>query len=123
MDLDPLAGLDDPNKPLISKLLAVPSLRAKYLGYVREIAEKWLDWNRLGPLAQQYQAVIAADVNRDTRKLNSTASFTEGVAAAKIEGAGRMGIGAAPGMSLKTFAEKRREYLLNHAEVRKVAMR
>jgi hypothetical protein len=122
VDLDPLAGSEDTNKPLISRLLAVPSLRAKYLGYVRDIAEKWLDWNRLGPLALQYQAVIAEDVKRDTRKLNSTASFTEGVLAAKIEGGGRMGVGAAPNMSLKTFAEKRREYLLKHAEVRKAVL-
>lgn len=121
VDLDPLAGSDDANKPLISKLLAVPALRAKYLGYVRDIAEKWLDWNKLGPLAQQYQAVIAEDVKRDTRKLNTTASFTEGVTAAKVEAGGRMGVGAAPNMSLKTFAEKRREYLLNHAEVKKAA--
>jgi hypothetical protein len=121
VDLDPLAGSDDANKPLISKLLAVPALRAKYLGYVRDIAEKWLDWNKLGPLAQRYQAVIAEDVKRDTRKLNTTASFTEGVTAAKVEAGGRMGVGAAPNMSLKTFAEKRREYLLNHAEVKKAA--
>jgi hypothetical protein len=123
VDLDPLAGMDDPDKPLISRLLAVPALRARYLAYVRDIAETWLDWNRLGPLAQQYQAVIAADVKRDTRKLDSTASFTEGVAAAAIESPGRMGVGAAPAMSLKTFAEKRRAYLLDHPEVRKVALR
>ena len=42
IELDPLFGADDSNKPLISKLLAVPKLRARYLGYVRDIAEKWL---------------------------------------------------------------------------------
>ncbi len=121
VDLDPFAGSDDDNKPLISKLLAVPSLRAKYLGYVRDIAEKWLDWNRLGPVARQYQAVIAEDVKRDTRKLNTVAQFNEGLAAEKVEGGGRMGVGAGPGMSLKTFADKRRAYLLNYAEVKQAA--
>src|SRR5207249_12155300 len=39
VELDPLVGLDDARKPLRSKLLAVPALRAKYLEYVRTIAE------------------------------------------------------------------------------------
>ena len=43
VELDPLLAANDVNKPLISKLLAVPALRARYLGYVRDIAEKWLD--------------------------------------------------------------------------------
>jgi spore coat protein CotH len=93
-DLDPLVGLDDPTKPLRSKLLAVPALRAKYLGYVKAIATKWLDWNTLGPLVQKYQAVIAADVKADTRKLDTFEAFQSGVA------------------SLKTFAERRRALLL-----------
>jgi hypothetical protein len=47
--LDPLVGIDDTSKPLRSKLLAVPALRARYLSYVREIAERWLDWQTLEP--------------------------------------------------------------------------
>ena len=48
--LDPLIGLDDEPKPLRSKLLAVPALRAQYLAYCKQIATKWLDWKTLGPL-------------------------------------------------------------------------
>ncbi|HET9941936.1 MAG TPA: CotH kinase family protein, partial [Terriglobia bacterium] len=40
--LDPLMGLNDLNRPLRSRLLSVPTLQQKYLGYVREIAAKWL---------------------------------------------------------------------------------
>ena len=69
-DLDPLVGLDDASKPLRSKLLAVPALREQYLSYVREIAQKHLDWKRSAAV-QQYQALIAADVKADTRKLYS----------------------------------------------------
>ena len=43
--------------------------------YVREIAEKSLDWNALGPVVKQYRDLIAADVARDTRKLFSTDDF------------------------------------------------
>ena len=117
LELDPLIDANDTSKPLISKLLAVPALRARYLGYVREIAEKWLDWNKLGPVALQYQALIAADVKADTRKLDSFDDFTQGLAG---ETAARQGFG--PGgqpVSLKNFADKRRAYLLSYAEVKK----
>ena len=48
--------MEMPSKPLISRLLAVPSVRARYLGYVRTIAIEWLDWKRLGPIVDSYQA-------------------------------------------------------------------
>jgi hypothetical protein len=112
--LDPLITANDTNKPLLSKLLAVPSLRARYLGYVRDIAEKWLDWNRLGPLAEQYHALIAADVQADTRKLDSTEDFLNSV----TNGASKSGAPGARDMSLKTFAEKRRAFLLNHPAIK-----
>ncbi|MGB7219063.1 MAG: CotH kinase family protein [Vicinamibacterales bacterium] len=94
-DLDPLVGLTDANKPLRSKLLAVPALRAKYLGYVRDIAERWLDWRTLGPIAQKYHDLIAADVRTDTRKIYSSAEFDAG-----LNG------------SLKEFVDARRAFLL-----------
>ena len=115
IELDPFAGADDPNKALLHKLMAVPSLRARYLAYVRDIAEKWLDWNKMGPLAAQYQSLIAADVKSDTRKLHSTEAFLSGVAEDNVEpGLGRSG--APPGMSLKAFVEKRRTYLLSYKD-------
>lgn len=72
---EPLIGLNDPSKPLRSRLLSVPSLQAKYLGYVRDIAQKHLDWATLGPLARQHHALIAADVKQDTRKLYTNDAF------------------------------------------------
>ena len=98
VDLDPLIGLDDATKPLRSRLLAVPTLRARYLAYVQEIAQKWLDWNTLEPLVRQYQSVIAEEVKADTRKLYSWERFQADVA----EGPS----------SLKDFADRRRAFLL-----------
>ncbi|MGE0445934.1 MAG: CotH kinase family protein [Vicinamibacterales bacterium] len=92
--LDPLVGLDDPGKPLRSKLLAVPALRARYLGYVRDIAERWLDWSVIGPIVEDYQSLIAADVEKDTKKLYSTEQFSSGID------------------SLRMFVERRRAFLL-----------
>jgi spore coat protein CotH len=97
-ELDPLIGLDDATKPLRSKLLAVPALRQRYVGYVREIAQRWLDWNTLGPRVAKYQALIAEDVKTDTRKLYSGEAFKE-----ETDGAAR---------SLKAFVDKRRAFLL-----------
>ena len=97
-ELDPLIGLDDASKPLRSKLLAVPALRTRYLGYVREIADKWLDWNTLEPLVRQYQSVIAADIKADTRKLYPTEQFTSGVDQGNS--------------SVKSFVDRRRAFLL-----------
>ncbi|MGH7462626.1 MAG: CotH kinase family protein, partial [Longimicrobiales bacterium] len=40
--LDPLTGANDPNRPLLSKLLAVPALRERYLGmFVRSLPNGW----------------------------------------------------------------------------------
>ncbi len=119
-DLDPFAGSDDPNKPLISKLLAAPELRARYLGYMKGMAETWLDWKKLGPIAEQYHAQIAAVVKTDTRKLDSTEAFDKSV----TEDVTGQGFGP-PGarMSLKSFAEKRREYLLNLPEIQQATRR
>jgi hypothetical protein len=92
--LDPLIGLDDATKPLRSKLLAVPALRAKYLTYCRQIATKWLDWKTLGPIVTQAQAMIAADVKGDTRKLSTNEEFE------------------ASAEALRAFAEQRRAVVL-----------
>lgn len=93
-DLDPLVAARDPSKPLISRLLAVPELRTKYLTHVREIATRWLDWSVLGPVVERHRALIEAEVRQDTRKLTSTEAFE-----ASVQG-------------LRQFAEARRKFLL-----------
>jgi spore coat protein CotH len=98
VELDPLVGLDDASKPLRSRLLAVPSLRARYLGYVRDIADKWLDWRTLEPMVRRYQALIAESVKADTKKLYSFEAFQSNVATGDD--------------SLRGFAERRRAFLL-----------
>lgn len=114
--LDPLAAANDERKPLISKLLAVPALRERYLGYVREIAEKHLDWKNLGPRAERYHKLIDEYVKVDTRKLDSYDAFQKSLTGdlANAEGPnfGRIAI------SLKDFADQRREYLLKEKNAR-----
>ena len=100
---DPLISATNESAPLASKLLAVPALRARYLSYVREIAETQLDWSRLGPMAQSYHDLIAVDVKRDTRKLESYEDFSTSLPESP--------------RSLKAFADQRRAYLLSHPEI------
>jgi hypothetical protein len=91
-DLSPMVGLDDEAKPLRSKLLAVPEWRERYLGYVHDIAQRWLDWQVLKPMVAEWQALIEADVKSDTRKIYSTEAFYSD--------------------KLREFVQRRREYLL-----------
>ena len=100
---DPLVGLDDSSKPMRSRLLAVPSLRAKYLAYVRQIAERGMDWNKLGPVVAKYQLLIEPTVEADTRKLSGFDAFKSSVG-------GPQG----GGNTLRGFVEARRAFLLNY---------
>lgn len=115
VELDPLTGSTDDGKPLLNKLLAVPSLRARYLGYLKTIAQDSLDWSKLRPVAERWQALIADDVKTDTRKLYSFASFKQGLDEdTVIEG----GFGAGRTIGIKSFVEQRRAYLLNHPAIK-----
>ena len=100
MNLDPLAGTFDESKPIIARILNTPSLREKYLSAVREIAEKSLDWDTIGPVVKQYRELIAKDIERDTRKLFPTEAFLAGTSNEPVEG------------SLRKFIEGRRAALL-----------
>jgi spore coat protein CotH len=107
--LHPLAGADDPAKALLHRLLQVPELKQRYLGYVRDIADKWLHWERFGGVALKYQAVIYDEVRRDTHKLYSGDAFINALAVDLPSNGGMMG---PSGLSLKSFADGRRAYLL-----------
>jgi hypothetical protein len=98
--LDPFAAAGDTTKPIISKILAVPALRAKYVAIVREIADKSLDWRVLGPVVKQYRDLAGEEIARDTRKLYSTDEFLRGTA---DDG------------TLRTFFDQRRAFLLEWA--------
>jgi hypothetical protein len=103
---DPLVALTDTNKALRSRLLAVPSLRAKYLGYVAEIAERQLAPDAFSARIAPYAALIGDEVARDTRKTGTLESFRSAVDTS-----------AAATSSLRAFAERRRAALLAHPEI------
>jgi hypothetical protein len=120
VELDPLIGLDDARKPLRSKVLAVPSLRARYLANVKKIAEESLDWKNLGPVVAMYRTMLDKEVQIDTRKLESHEAFIRTTAdtASAGPGSGMRGRGEYP---LRSFADQRRKYLLDFPEIKKLA--
>ena len=109
--LSPLEGSRDGTKALLYRLLMVPELRERYLGYVRDVAENWLDWERLEPIVEGYRALIRDEIEVDERKLYTTSEFELGVDGAS-SGGGFGGPGAPPGMTLKALVEQRRAFLL-----------
>ena len=107
LQLDPLVGITNTRMPLRSRLLAVPALKEKYLRKVRTIAENDLDWKKIGPEVAKYRKLIEKEVEADTRKLYSLASFQKAVADG-AEG------------TLRSFADGRRKYLLDVPEIKKL---
>lgn len=127
--LDPLVGMNDNSKPLRSKLLSVPQWREQYLNYVREIADKYLNWEWLGPRVETYGNLIGPYLEKDTKKLTAYADFVASIAEeipdrqanndADDQGKGdeKAGTPRGPGgprMTLREFAEARRKFLLEY---------
>jgi len=118
VDLDPLVSVKDARKPLLSKLLAVPEYRTRYLQNIRDIAEQSLNWKQLQPLVSQYAALINSEVAADTRKLTTYEAFRAGLgfnSTATGQVSGEHGL-----LDLKSFVTQRRGYLLEHAEIKKL---
>jgi hypothetical protein len=116
VELDPLVALDDARKPLRSKILAVPQYRTRYLEHVRTIADESLDWKKLGPVVSQFRSLVEDELKQDTRKLEPFDAFVR-TTANEVEATERRG----REMPLRQFAEQRRSFLLNHAEIKKVS--
>jgi spore coat protein CotH len=112
--LDPFVATADVNKAMRNKMLAVPELRTKYLRYVKDIAENWLDWKKMGPIVDKYKAMIDADVQTDTHKHHSTAEFIAGIYG-KADGS------PAAASTIKGFCEQRGAFLLNHPDIKTLA--
>lgn len=95
--------------PLRSRLLKIPELKTRYLQNVKVIASQ-LDWKQIGGLVSETRKLIAADVQRDTKKLTSWEDFEIAMSDKPTEGAA----------SLRNFFDKRRAYLLSYSPIQKL---
>ena len=71
----PLRHVDDPERPLIKRLLAVPAWRARYLHHLRTITEEWLVGTKLARLTRDHLALWGREVERDRKKLYGYEEF------------------------------------------------
>jgi hypothetical protein len=110
-ELPPLVYDNEPTRPLVMRLLSVPQYKARYLAHVRTIAEEWLNWDKIGPVAQRFHDLIKADVLADTRKLYTNEAFLGSLTELSDPNAARR----IPGF--KEFVELRGEFLLSHEDI------
>lgn len=71
----PVVHEKDKMRPVISRLLSIPHLRARYLAHVRTIANEWLDWQKLEPIINEYHALIDVEVKADDKKQSTYEAF------------------------------------------------
>ena len=118
--LSPVSQENDMMRPVISRLLAIPHLRARYLAHIRTIADEWLDWDVLQPIIAEYQSLVDAEVKADRKKLYTYEAFATSHIKDQGSGEGPSGRRSSRGRratpSFKRFVEERAEYLLNHPE-------
>ena len=88
---------------MIARLLEVDAWREQYLDHVRELAMVELDWDTLGPRVEHWKALIVEDVDRDPFMAGRNRFLQN------LDG---------PSDSLKANAAQRREFLLNHDELK-----
>jgi spore coat protein CotH len=101
--LSPMQGEGNANRPVVSRLLAVPELRQRYLAHMRTVLQESFNPEALNPVIEQYRQLIEPEVEKDTKK-----GFTMQAFQSSITG-------------LKNFVQQRRAYLLGHAELTPMA--
>lgn len=106
--LDPLTGMTDLRKPLRSRLLQVPSLRAKYLANVKKLAAESMNWNALSPLINKTRDMLLPEIQADTRKNSSTQAFIDMLSTAAATPNGPR--------NLRSWIDARSQYLINYKE-------
>lgn len=111
--LDPLVAIRDRDKPLRSKLLAVPEYREQYLQNLKTLAEKSLNWETLGPIVASQAELLNESVKEETRGLSSYEAFVAATAAKEPSESEEQRFGP-PTLSLKQFIDGRHQFLINY---------
>ena len=109
--LEPFYNADNEDRPLMHKLFQVPQIKARYRHHLKTITEEWIDWGKIGPLVAGYSELISDEIEKDVRKHSSFDAFRKG----QVENSSD---GRRTKLGLKPFTIGRREFLLNHPDVK-----
>ncbi len=105
---DPDSQITNPFRPLLSRMLAVPRWRERYLHCIRTVTDDWIDWARIEPWVTRYRALIDAEMQKDPVAIYPYTWFRQSVA---------QDVGGFAG--LEPFVRKRRAWLLADARIAK----
>ena len=94
---------NDANYPLLNRLLAVPSMRQRYLAHLRTLIQEKMQSTSFNALLSSYSTLIDAEVQADPKKLYTYTAFTNEL------------------IILQNFITTRRNNLMANTEVAQVA--
>ncbi len=96
---EPFFNEKNSNYPLLSKLLAVPSIRQRYLAHFRTILEDSFNPDVMNKMIDTYAAKIDAHIETDPKKMMTYTQFTNEIS------------------NLKNIVSMRYNYLMSNTEV------
>ncbi|MCW5557535.1 MAG: CotH kinase family protein [Verrucomicrobiae bacterium] len=99
VSLSPVAGASGSNRPVLSKLLAIPELRQRYLAHMRTVLAESFHPDLLTPLIDRLSAQSVDALAADTRKGFTMTTYTNEL------------------RTLKSFVTNRHNFLTRHAEL------
>lgn len=100
VQLSPVIGEGNTNRPVLMRLLAVPEYRQRYIAHMHTVLEEFYNPAVLGTWVDHYSALTRAWVAADPKKSYTMTQYDTDVA------------------GLKTFIQQRHAFLTNHAELR-----
>lgn len=102
------------SKPLLSRVLAVPELRQRYMAHYRTARED-LDWAYFGPIFAAHRALIEPHVQADTKKIYSFALFQNNFSS--NVNLGLPGLAGGNLIGIQQFVEQRAAFLAGNGEL------
>lgn len=117
-NLSPFYQETNTERPLLRNLLAVPKWRAQYVAHLRTILTESFSPATLDPLITAMHAQISADVLADTKKLYSSAFFTQALTQNVTVGSGPW---ATTLPAMRPFVRDRHAALMAHPDIARAA--
>ena len=99
-------------RPLQTMLLKVPAWRSRYIAHCREIA-RWMDWAKLKPIIDRFQAVVAGAVATDPKRLYPHAWFKSNLTNTVVVGQYKITV-----FGIKPVVDARKAHLDTLGEIR-----